>query len=108
MMMDSIYSSYEAEWRIRMNLDIAQAAIAVERFRRAERRLPDHLSELVPIYMAATPKDYYSSAPVRYVRRDDGSFVIYSIGRNQVDEQGLDSKHGRADDFAFNVSGARQ
>ncbi|MCC6794781.1 MAG: hypothetical protein IT366_06650 [Candidatus Hydrogenedentes bacterium] len=108
MLMGSIYRSYEAEWRIRMNLDIAQAAIAVERFRRAEGRLPDRLSELVPKYLAATPTDYYSSALVRSVRRDDGSFMIYSIGRNQVDEHGLDSKHGRADDFAFNVSVARQ
>lgn len=89
----SLSGFYVAEARIRMQIDIAEAAIAVEQFRRAEGRLPESLDELVPVYLAAPPLDIYTqNDPVSYEDygepMDNGSksFVIFSVGRNGTED----------------------
>lgn len=89
----SLSSLYGAEAKIRMQIDIAEAAIAVEQFRRAEGRLPESLGELVPVYLAAPPLDIYTqNDPVSYEDygepMDNGSksFVIFSVGRNGTED----------------------
>ena len=111
--------------RLTMKLGMARAGIAVEQFRRANGRLPLDLSELVPDYLPSIPVDVYtrSGLPVKYRADDDGSFVIYSIGTDKLDDRGVDSddhvyvddgprgfagsKH-EADDIVFEVGGAAQ
>ncbi|NUM53617.1 MAG: hypothetical protein HUU46_08240 [Candidatus Hydrogenedentes bacterium] len=93
--------------QIRMQIEIALAAIAVEQFRRAEGRLPIGLDELIPTYLEAAPADYYAHGrPVRYVPDGAGGFVIYSIGRNGIDDGGREEPVERNDydDLAFRVA----
>ena len=63
------------------------AVIAVERFRRDNGRLPTTLEELVPKFLPKVPIDPYDGKPLRYAVRD-GQYVIYSVGKNRVDDGG--------------------
>ncbi len=59
----------------------SDAAIAVERYRRATGALPDSLAQLVPSYLPNVPIDPYSGREVKYAKTADRG-VVYSVGRN--------------------------
>ncbi len=103
-----IENEYVREWHVRMKLGMARSAIAVERFRRANGRFPARLADLVPAYLDAVPLDIYAPTEsfVQMTTRDDGSFLIYSIGRNGRDDGGMEhSPENRgSDDIAFEVA----
>jgi hypothetical protein len=86
----------ESEWRSRVLNAMAATACAIERYRLAHGGLPEALSDLVPMYIAAVPTDPFrdDSGPISYVSRDDGSFVVYSWGHNRTDEEGAESDSG--------------
>lgn len=66
----------------------AQAAIAIERFRRAhDERLPATLEALVPQFVDAVPLDPFTHQPVRYRQRASG-YVVYSVGPDLKDDGG--------------------
>jgi hypothetical protein len=68
-------------------LRCAAAAIAAERFRRANGRWPTTLDELVPRYLSAVPHDPFDIKPLKLARRPDG-IVIYSVGPDGKDDGG--------------------
>jgi len=68
-------------------LRAARAALAVERFRTANDRLPKDLGELVPRFLPAVPLDPFDGAPLRYELLAKG-YVVYSIGRDGHDDGG--------------------
>jgi hypothetical protein len=75
----------------------AAAAVAIRRLQLTKGRLPGELDELVPDYLGAVPKDPYNGHPLHYALRD-GEIIIYSVGRNLVDDGGLDEGgHGDPD-----------
>jgi hypothetical protein len=63
------------------------AALAAERYRLANGKLPGSLAELVPAQLRAVPTDPYNGQPVRY-RVLGGGVVIYSVGPNGTDDLG--------------------
>jgi type II secretory pathway pseudopilin PulG len=71
-------------------LRAAQAALAVERYRLGTgSALPDSLGQLVPKYLAAVPDDPYDGKPLRYKKPTSKGYLVYSIGRNRVDDGGV-------------------
>jgi hypothetical protein len=68
-------------------LELAQAALAVERFRSSQARLPASLDELVPRFLPLVPSDPFDGAPVRYRRLPKG-YVIYSVDVDGKDDGG--------------------
>lgn len=66
-------------------LRTVQTALAIERFRSKNEKLPNDLSVLVPQFLSAVPKDPFDGRPLRYKRLEKG-YVIYS-----VDEDGQDN-----------------
>jgi hypothetical protein len=68
-------------------LRVARVAVAVERYRVAHGRLPDHLDELVPAVLETALKDPYDGQPLRYRKLSPG-FVVYSIGKDLSDDGG--------------------
>jgi hypothetical protein len=62
-------------------------AIAIERFRLAQGRLPKNLNELVPQFLPAVPADPFDGQPLRYHHLAKG-YVIYSIGSDGHDDGG--------------------
>jgi hypothetical protein len=69
-------------------LRVAQTALAIERFRLANQRLPKTLGELTPQYLQTTPLDPFTQAPLLY-RITEKGFRIYSTGKNAQDDGGL-------------------
>src|SRR5581483_243634 len=64
------------------------AAIALKRFQMAHHACPAALSELVPQYLPKVPNDFMDGQPLRYQCKTDGSFLLYSVGENGVDDGG--------------------
>jgi hypothetical protein len=70
------------------------AALAIERFRRANAGQPPRsLEDLVPAYLAAVPLDPFDGNPLKY-KADAGGYVIYSVDRNRADDGGVLYGHG--------------
>lgn len=63
-------------------------AIALKRYQLKHGAFPEKLSELTPEFLASVPLDPVDGQPLRYRRNADGSFTLYSIGENGVDDGG--------------------
>jgi hypothetical protein len=86
-------------------LNCAVVAVAMERFRLANKRWPETLEQLTPKLLNSIPVDPFDGQPLRLVKRGTAR-IIYSVGPNGIDEGGkLSSKFGgrRQDsaDFGF-------
>jgi hypothetical protein len=62
-------------------------ALAVERFRLANNRLPESLGELTPKFLEAVPIDPFDGTPLRY-RRVGSGFIVYSVDADGHDDDG--------------------
>lgn len=71
-----------------VELDEAVLACALERYRLANGRYPESLSELAPNCVATVPNDVITGEPLKYQRTDDGKFILYSVGWNEKDDGG--------------------
>ena len=67
---------------------LAVTACALERFRLENNRYPNELKELVPKFFSTMPRDPIDGQPLRYRLNSDGTFLLYSIGENGVDDGG--------------------
>ncbi|HLP78495.1 MAG TPA: hypothetical protein VK327_16445 [Candidatus Paceibacterota bacterium] len=64
------------------------SAIALKRFELKYGHLPERLDSLVPEFAKAVPYDPVDGKPLRYRLNADGSFLLYSIGENAIDDGG--------------------
>ena len=75
-----------------MTVEVARqtviTAIALKRFQLAQGHWPQRLEELVPDYLAAVPLDPVDGQPLRYHCNADGTFLLYSVGSDGVDDGG--------------------
>jgi hypothetical protein len=84
-------------------------AVAMERFRLANKRWPDTLQELTPRYLQTIPLDPFDGKPLRMVTK--GTYrIVYSIGPNLVDDGGTFKPKPGADgmDLGFILHDADQ
>jgi hypothetical protein len=81
------------------------AAVRVERYRRANGRLPATLDEAGAGVAGNSRVDPYNDRPLMY-RRDGRGFVVYSVGENLADDGGDVARRdqGRPPDFGVHVS----
>ena len=85
---------------IQSGLDLARVACALERYRLAQGQYPDALAFLSPGLIEQVPHDLINGKPFHYRRREDGQFVLYSVGWNEKDGGGeivLNPKTGKVD-----------
>jgi hypothetical protein len=80
--------------RTSAQLRTAHACLAIERYRLAADKLPDTLSELIPTYLGAVPKDPFDGKELRYKKLETG-FVVYSIGEDGSDDDGKEKPRKR-------------
>jgi hypothetical protein len=76
--------------RVQVGFDQAWIACALERHRLAAGGYPEELEAL----KATLPCDVITGLPLRYRRREDGGYVLYSLGWNGVDDGG-EPGHGK-------------
>ena len=74
--------------RFQTQQQMVLAALALRRFELREGRLPGSLDALVPAFLPALPRDYIDGKPLRYRRRPEGGYLLYSVGRNGLDDGG--------------------
>lgn len=68
------------------NLNVLTTVIAVKLYELKNSKLPDSLNELVPAYLPELPKDPFDDfKPLKYEKRDDKKWVIYSFGPDKKD-----------------------
>ncbi len=88
--------SLPSDWHQRQSVWIAHAlaihrcavvVAMIERYRRAHAVLPTTLDELVPAYADSLPVDPLSGEDFRYTR-DEGGYIVYSVGSNRTDDEG--------------------
>ncbi len=77
------------ELRAIAKLRVARAGLAVQRYRLATGAIPGTLSQLVPVYLDAVPKDPFDDKELRYKKHETG-FVIYSINEDLSDDGGTE------------------
>ncbi len=61
-------------------------------------RAPEKLEQLIPEFLPTVPLDPFDNQPLRYKIRDDRSWVIYSIGKNLLDDDGIAAAMGSSRD----------
>ncbi len=81
----ALVKSVRAEQRVRLT----SVACALERFRIKHGGYPSSLSELVPEYVASEPLDLMDRKPLRYRKEVNGTFTLWSVGINGVDDGGI-------------------
>ena len=98
MLLPSSSKSVVREASTQANIRLATTALAVERFRLAEGRLPEGLDELAPQFLDAVPTDPFDGAPLRYRRLGRG-YMIYSVDADGHDDGGREPpEHKESDD----------
>jgi hypothetical protein len=70
-------------------------AIALERFHLSHGRYPDQLAKLTPGILASVPLDPMDGKPLRYQLNPDGTFLLYSIGEDGVNNGGDPTPAGK-------------
>jgi hypothetical protein len=67
---------------------IAMTAIALKRYQQKHGSYPQELGLLVPDFLTAVSNDPVDGKPLRYRLQADGTFLLYSIGENGIDDGG--------------------
>lgn len=106
MLLPGVKAAFSREAEIVARLNIAQTALAVERYRLANgNNLPQKLSDLTPAYLPEVPMDPFDGRPLRYKILPKG-YLIYSIGQDRKDDGGVNRIPGKMnspDDITFRV-----
>ncbi len=69
--------------------DLARIALALERYYLANGGYPGSLDALSPKFMQDIPADIVNGDPLQYRQTQDGRFVLYSVGWNGKDDDGV-------------------
>jgi hypothetical protein len=79
--------------------DLARVACALERYRLANGQFPEALEALAPKFIEKLPRDVINGQPLKFRRTDDGQFILYSVGWNEIDDGGTVglTKYGNPD-----------
>jgi len=80
--------AHEAIMKTETLRSLTVAAIALKRYQLRHGRFPPTLDSLAPEFLVAIPLDYMDGRPLRYRLESDGSFHLYSVGLNGVDDDG--------------------
>jgi len=67
----------------------ARSALAIERYRLANGKLPGQLTDLVPAFLPSVPTDPFDGKPLRYKTLAKG-YVVYSVGEDREDNGGTE------------------
>jgi hypothetical protein len=88
MMLPSLTRAGEAQARHEAMLDLAQLGLAVEQFHAETGAFPQSLAEIADRLADGDPADPFTGKLYAY-RTTDGGFLLYSVGRNLIDDGGV-------------------
>jgi len=88
MLLPSVGSSLRRFAHTQNSINMARVACSLERYRVSHGEYPETLENLAPQFIGTVPRDIIDGVPLHYHRTADGKFSLYSIGWNQVDDNG--------------------
>ena len=74
--------------RIETAKQVTVTAIALKRYQLQKGKYPASLVSLAPGFVTAVPVDPVDGEPLRYRLNRDGTYLLYSVGENGVDDGG--------------------
>lgn len=88
-LLPNFIKSYVIATRTQVRIDHARIAIAIERFYMRHGNLPGNFDELSPEFIEEVPRDPFGGKPYGYRVLSEGNYMIWSVGWNESDEDGL-------------------
>jgi len=73
---------------VEVSRELTITVLALKRYQLRHGHYPDQLSALVPEFIGAARRDPADGQPLRYQHKPDGTFLLYSIGEDGVDNGG--------------------
>lgn len=108
LILPALSAAMRAEVASQMRHQAALVAVAATRMRLEEGRLPDSLSDLVPRFLPAVPRDLFTPGGLLRLTRTDDALTIYSVGPNGTDDGGPDvaasDPHNMTDDVGLSLA----
>jgi len=74
--------------RVETAKQVVTTAIGLKRYQLKHGNYPNDLNLLVPEFVAKVPLDPVDGQPLRYRLNADGTFLLYSVGENGLDDGG--------------------
>ena len=74
--------------RVETIRNMTVTAIALKRYQILHNQFPATLNELIPNFLESVPIDYMDGKLLRYRKKADGTFLLYSVGENEKDDDG--------------------
>ena len=74
--------------RVEVAKQMTITAIALKRYQLKHGNYPADLNSLAPDFLPAVPIDPVDGQPLRYRPNANGTFLLYSVGENGVDDGG--------------------
>jgi hypothetical protein len=86
----AISNTIRQTFRLQFQIDAARTACAIERYRLAHGTLPPTLAALCPEFLSKPTPDLMTGEPLHYKPGPGDSYVLYSVGWNEIDNGGSD------------------
>ncbi|WP_166830951.1 hypothetical protein [Thalassoroseus pseudoceratinae] len=104
LLIPAVLQAHKAEERQTMKAEVTQIGFAIAAYQREHGEYPQSLADLKPKFFAEVPQDLFSGKPLIYQRTPDG-FLLYSIGENETDDNGVFDYTGdiEKDDLAVRI-----
>lgn len=106
LLMPATGSVFDAFARVQARRDCLVAAIAAERFRLQTGLFPTRLNDLNPGILPAVPTDPFSGKPL-LMKTGPGEAIVYSVGINGNDDQGVETENRGEPDIVVRVEAAK-
>lgn len=81
----------------------ARMALAVERFRLANQKLPENIDAIAPKFLDVIPTDPFDGKPLRFKKLTQG-YVVYSIGKDGKDNDGKEKDNSNKSETDYDVA----
>lgn len=78
----------------RTYFEMSKLTFLLAAYKAENRHYPKTLKKLIPEYTKAIPNDLFSGKSLKY-RSDGKNFLIYSIGRDEIDDGGISYSEGQ-------------
>ena len=85
----SISGSIYAQLKTKVSFDVTRLFIAINLYKQRHKTIPQSLHDLIPNFIDSVPSDQYNKKLfLRYRVFENGAWLIYSSGKNAIDDGG--------------------
>lgn len=97
----SLMGSFRKAAKVQTDVSQTRIAIALERYRMKHGEYPEKLDAVVPEFLAKLPLDLITMEPFHYRREASGKFTLWSVGWDEIDDEGAPGKKDDEGDWVW-------